>query len=344
MEVGVCRRGLAGFALAVCLMLASASAPAYCQTPLKLTLDGRIEAPAAPLLFALEQGYFKNEGLEVAIEPSAGGAEPITRLVSGGYELGIVDLNTLIRYRDQNPSAPIRAIFIVNNRPSYAVIGRKSRGIEALADVQGKRLGLAPAEPATFAWPILARVNQFDSAKVIGVNVGLLVREPMLAAGEVDAVTGASFTTPVNLREKGVPAEDISVFLMAQHGVELYGTAVFANTRALAEKPEAVKGFLSAFVRGLKDAIKDPGAAIMPIVRRNGDVAREIETERLSILVRDSVITAEVRANGLGTIDPARFERAVEQLGISHAFKTKPKLEDVFDASFLPPAAERGLD
>jgi NitT/TauT family transport system substrate-binding protein len=344
MEVGVCRRGVAVFALAVCLILASAAAPASSQTPLRLTLDGRIEAPTAPLLFALEQGYFKNEGLEVAIEPSAGGVEPITRVVSGGYELGIADINTLIRYRDQNPNAPIRAIFIVNNRPSYAVIGRKSRGVETLADVQGKRLGLAPAEPATFAWPILARVNQIDPAKVVGVNVGLLVREPMLAAGEVDAVTGASYSTPLNLREKGVPAEDISVFLMAPHGVELYGTAIFANARALAEKPEAIKGFLSGFTQGLKDTIKDPGAAIMPIVRRNGGVTREIEQERLSILIRDSIITAEVRANGLGAVDPARFERALEQLGISHPFKNKPKLEDVFDGSFLPPEPERRLE
>lgn len=341
MAVGVCRRGFVSLALAACLMPEPPSARA--QTPLRLTLDGKIEAPAAPFLLALERGYFKNEGLELAIEPSAGGLEPITRLVAGGYDLGVVDLNSLIRYRDQNPTAPLKAIFIINNRPSYAVIGRKSRGVEALSDLQGKRLGLPPAEPATLAWPILARVNQIDTGKVIGVNVGLPVREPMLAAGEIDAVTGASFVIPINLREKGVPAADISVFLMAQHGVELYGTAIVATTRALADKPEAMKGFLSAFVRGLKDSIKDPGAAVQTIVSRNGGVIREIEQERLAVLIRDCIVTAEVRANGLGGIDPPRFERAVEQL-VAAGLKGRPKLEDVFDAAVLPPEAERRLD
>ena len=344
MGVGVIRRGCASFAVAACLTLATTFVPASAQTPLKVTLDGRIEGPAAPFLLALEQGYYKAEGLEVTIEPSAGALEPITRVASGAFDIGFGDLNALIKYRDQNPSAPVKAVFVVNNRPSYAVIGRKSRGVEDPDDLEGKKLGAPVAEHASAQWPIFAKLNRIDLAKVTIINVGIPVREPMLIAGEVDAITSSSYSTPVNLREKGVPAEDITVMLMAAHGLELYGNTVFVNAKTLAEKPDAVKGFLRALTQSLKDTLKDPANAIAPVVRRANGVSREVELQRLLIAIQDCIVTPEVRANGLGGIDPARFETAVEQIAMGHTFKAKPKLADIFDASFLPAEAERKLD
>jgi NitT/TauT family transport system substrate-binding protein len=70
------------------------------------------------------------------------------------------------------------------------------------------------------------QVNGIDPSKVKIENVSFPVREPMLAAGQIDAITGYSFTTFVDLKDKGVPVGDISVLLMADYGVELYGNAI----------------------------------------------------------------------------------------------------------------------
>lgn len=343
MGVGVIRRSFMSFAVVVGFALVTAP-PANAQTPLKLTLDSRIEGPAAPFLVALEQGHFKAEGLEVTIEPSAGGLEPITRVASGAFDIGYGDINALIKYRDQNPAAPVKSVFVINNRPSYAVVGRKSRGVSAPADLEGKKLGAPAIEQASAQWPIFAKVNQLDPAKVSVINVGIAVREPMLMAGEVDAVTGSSFSSPINLREKGVPATDITVLLMSEYGVELYGNTVFVNAKVLEEKPEAVRGFLRALTLGLKDTLKDPVNSVMSVVRRNGGATRDLELERLLISIRDCILTPEVKGNGLGAVDPVRFDTAVEQIGLAYTFKAKPKLADIFDPAFLPPEAERKVD
>jgi NitT/TauT family transport system substrate-binding protein len=50
-----------------------------------------------------------------------------------------------------------------------------------------------------------------------------------------------------------------------------------------------------------------------------------------------------VKAEGLGGIVTARFDHAIDQIALASKFKARPKLEDVFDASFLPPAADRKL-
>ena len=89
-------------------------------------------------------------------------------------------------------------------------------------------------------------------------NVGFPVREPMLAQGEVDAVFGFSMSSYINLKSRGVPADDIVVMLMSDHGVDLYGNAILVSPKFAAEKPEAVKGFLRALAKGVRDTIARP--------------------------------------------------------------------------------------
>lgn len=312
------------------------------ETIVKFSLDYRIEGPAALFLYPLDKGYYKSEELNVTIEPAANSIEPIERVASGEYDIGFGDINTLIKYRDGKPGAPVKAIFMLYNRPPFAVIGRKSRGIVVPKDLEGKTLG-APASDGAFAqWPIFVQANGIDAAKVKVENVGFPVREPMLAAGQVDAITGYSFTTYVDLKDKGVPVADISVLLMADFGVELYGNAILVNSKFAAEHPDAVKGFLDAFVRGLREAVKQPSIAIESVLRRNADARKNVELERLTMAIRENIVTSEVRANGYGAIDEGRLARAIEQIAQTYKFKAgKPKPADIFDASFLPTSRDR---
>ena len=86
------------------------------------------------------------------------------------------------------------------------------------------------------------QANGIDASKVTIENVGFPVREPMLAAGQVDAITGFSFSFFINLKDKGVPVDDIAVLLMADYGVDLYGNAIIVNPKFAAEHPDAVQG------------------------------------------------------------------------------------------------------
>lgn len=311
---------------------------------INFTLDRAVEGPAAPFLLPLEKGWYKAENLNVTVSAGAR-SEAIGRVASGVFEMGLADINELIKYRDAHPEAPLRAVFIVYNRPAYAVIGRKSRGIAVPKDLEGKRLGAPAGENAFAQWPIFVNATGIDASKVTIENIGFAVREPMLAAGQVDAVTGLSYSFYINLKAKGVPADDIVVMLMADHGVDLYGKAIIVNTGFAEENAGAVRGFLRAFLKGLKLAISAPDVAIETLLRQDSTADKEIETERLRMVIRDNIVTPEVKARGLGGIDAARFARAIDQMTLAHKFKqAKPALADIFDASFLPPASERKIN
>ena len=314
------------------------------QTGVKVGLDWRFEGPATPFLLALDKGYYKAAGLDVSIEPGANSLEPINRLASGAFDIAFGDINALIKLRDQTPNTAVKAVFIVYNKPAYAIVGRRSRGVAHPKDLEGRKLGAPAADSAAAQWPLFARVATIDAAKVAVENVGIPVREPMLAAGQVDAITGFSFSTFISLKDRGVAADDIVVMLMADHGLELYGNAIMVNTKFAAEKPEAVRGFLSAFTKALKETVKSPATSIESVLRRNELAKKDVEVERLRMAIRDNILTPQVRANGYGSIEAERFAQALEQIGLVYRFKNRPAPSDIFDESFLPPPGERRVN
>jgi len=330
-------------ALAVAMVVAAATGTARAQdTSIKFSLDFKFEGPSAPFLVPLDKGYYKAEKLSVTIDSAAGSLEPINRVASGTYDMGFGDINSLIKFRDANPNTPIKAVFMVYNKPPFAVIGRKSRGVVKPKDLEGKKLG-APAPDGAYAqWPIFVEANGIDASKVTIENVGFPVREPMLAAGQVDAITGFSFSSFINLKEKGVAVDDITVLLMADYGVNLYGNAIIVNPKFAAEHPDAVKGFLRAYLKGLKETIASPATAVDSVLKRNDIAKKATELERLTMALNDNMVTPEVKKDGFGGVDAARFAKAIDQIGLTYKWKNdKPKMEDIFDASYLPPAADR---
>src|SRR5690242_19327149 len=182
------RTGLVAAALAALL-----AGPAAAQQSIKFSLDFKFEGPSAPFLVAIDKGYFKAEGLEVTIDSAAGSLEPINRVAAGTYDMGFGDINSLIKFRDANPTNPIKAVYMVYNKPAFSIVGRKSRGVQKPKDLEGKILG-APAPDGAYAqWKIFVQANGIDASKVKIENVGFPVREPMLQSGQVDAITGFSF-------------------------------------------------------------------------------------------------------------------------------------------------------
>ena len=324
--------------------LIAGSTAAEAQTPIRFTLDWRFEGPSAPFLAAIEKGYFAEEGLEVTIDSGAGSLESIPRVATGPYDMGFGDINSLIRFRDQNPEVGVKAVMMVYNRPAFAIVGRISRGVSEPKDLEGRVLGAPPPDGAWAQFPIFAVENDLDVSAITIEPVGFPTREPMLAEGQVAAVTGFSFTSFLNTIRLGVPEDDMTVLLMADYGVDLYGNAIIVNTDFAAANPEAVTGFLAAVVAGLRDAAADPAGGVAAIASRNPAQDNELEERRLVLALESNILTDWVMANGVGGIDPERFANSLEQIKLTYEFNTEPDPARFFTDAFLPPVEARMMD
>ena len=314
------------------------------QTTIRFALDARAEGPEALLVLPQDKGYFRAAGIDVELNKLALPLDPLARLASGASDIGFADFDNLVRYRDQNPAAPVKAVFVVYNKPPHAVVARRSRGITEPKRIEHKKLGVPATGGAVQAWPLFAKLNGIDLSKVNVETIGIPLRAPMLAAGQIDAAVGASFRLYIDLKDRGVPAQDILLMEMANYGLKLYGSVIVANAKFAAQKPEAVTAFLNAFVKGLKETVNQPEQAVDLIIKRDDAARREVELKRLDMMLRDNVVTPEVESAGLGGIDVLRFGEFIEQLALIYSFKSKPKPEDVFDLSLLPALLDRKVN
>lgn len=312
-------------------------------TPLRFSLDHPIDGTAAPFFLALTDGYFRDAGLNVSIDVAKGADDAIARTAAGTSDIALADINALIRFRDTANGSAVKAVCVVFNRAPYAIVARKSRGVRALADIEGKTLGVAEGDLAIRLWPALAEHNGIKASTVKLQRIGAAVREPMLSAGQVDAVTGFSYLSALNLKDRGIPADDIAVLRFADYGSSAYGAALIVNPKFAADKPEAIRAFISAFLTGLRQTIKQPGKAIDVVMTQINGGSRELELERLGAALNDNIVTAEVRHNGFGGIDPARLGKSIDDIGLDYKFRQKPTAADIFDPAFLPPADDRQL-
>lgn len=326
-------RSLAAASFALAASTASADGHA---TKVPFALDWKFEGPSAPYFVAIDNGHFKARGLEVEISAGKGSLDAIPKVATGAFPIGFADINSLIKFLDQNPGAPVIAAMMVYDKPPFAVVGRKSLGVEGPGDLAGKVLGAPPPDGAWAQFPIFAAENDIDMSDIIVEPVGFPTREPMLAESNVSSITGFSFSSYLNLVRLGVPEDDISTILMADHGVDLYGNAIIVNTDFAAENGDTVKGFLEAVALGWKDAIADPAAAIPALVTRNPAADSALEQRRLQLAIDANVVTDYTTANGMGTIDNGRMANAITQIGTVYEFQNAPDASLYFTSEFLP--------
>jgi NitT/TauT family transport system substrate-binding protein len=312
----------------------------HAQTPIKFQLDWRFEGPSALFLASAAKGYFKEVGLDVTIDAGNGSGGTVTRVASGTYDIGFADLAALMEFHANNPDAPNKpvAVMMVYNNTPAAVLTLKKNGIAKPADLNGRKLGAPGFDAGRRAFPIFAKANNISGVQWTSMDPPL--RETMLVRGDIDAITGFSFTSMLNLEARGVKPEDIVVMPYAAHGVKLYGNVIIATPKLIKENPAAVRAFLKAFLKGAKEVMANPDAAIEFVKARDGIINVDLEKRRLRMAIDSVVASPDARAEGFGVVVPGRLALMASQ--VSDAFGTKTRVDPaaVWTDAFLPPKAE----
>ena len=329
---------------AAALALASALPVAHAQsTPIKFQLDWRFEGPAALFLQPAAKGYFKAAGLDVTVDAGNGSGGAVQRVASGTYDMGFADLAAVMEFHANNPDAqnkPVAVMMVYNNTPA-SVMALKKSGIATPADLAGKKLGAPVFDAGRRAFPIFQKANKVGNVQWTAMDPPL--RETMLVRGDVDAITGFTFTSLLNLEARGVKTADVVVLPYADFGVKLYGNVIIASPKLIKENPAAIKAFLSAFTKGAKEVIANPAAAIEHVRARDGIVNVALETRRLQLAIDTVVNSADARAEGFGQAKPGRLSLMASQVSDAFNTKTRVNADDVWNGSFLPSATDLNI-
>ena len=318
---------------------ASATA-AFAATPIKFQLDWRFEGPAALFLQPVAKGYFQAAGLNVSVDAGSGSGGAIQRVASGSYDMGFADLAALMEFHANNPDVkdkPVAVMMVYNNTPA-SVMALKKSGIARLTDLTGKKLGAPVFDAGRRGFALFAKANKVGDVQWTTMDPPL--RETMLVRGDVDAITGFTFTSLLNLEARGVKAADVAVMPFADNGVKLYGNAIIVSAKLVRENPDAIRAFLKAFTKGAKEVMAHPAAAIAYVKERDGIVNTALETRRLQLAIDTAVNTSDARAEGFGQVSLTRMALMASQVSDVYVTKTRVNPEGVWNGKFLPSASE----
>ena len=324
-------------ALATLLLAATmGKAQAQSATPIKFQLDWRFEGPAAFFLAPVAKGYFKDAKLDVTVDAGNGSGGAVTRVASGTYDMGFADLAAVMEFHANNPDAPNKpvAVMMVYNNTPASVMSLKKSNIKSPADLNGKKLGAPGFDAGRRAFPIFAKANGVSGVTWVSMDPAL--RETMLAKGDIDAITGFTFTSLLNLEARGVKAEDVAIMPYPDYGVKLYGNAIIVSPKLIKENPVAIKAFLAAFTKAAKEVVANPVEGITYVKGRDGIINVALEERRLKLAIDTVINSPDARTEGFGKVNDGRLSLMASQVSDAFGTKTRVDRNAIWNGSFLP--------
>jgi NitT/TauT family transport system substrate-binding protein len=309
---------------------------------IKFLLDWAVGAPNSPFIVALEKGYFAQEGLAVIMDRGYGSADTIAKVAAGAYQMGYASLDTLIEFNVKNPGKELMGVYVVLNSAPHAVFTLKGRGINSPKDLELKKIGAPEGQATRRLFPAFAKATGIDPAKIEWVSIAPALREPALVKGDVDAITAFYSDLPI-LITLNVDPNRIVAFKYKDYGVDLYGNTIVVRKDFMQSNPEAVKKFIKAVNRAMKEVITDPEKTVDYLKQRDPLVNKSLEIQKLRIVLGDNIVTEEVRRIGLGAVDRTRLEKTIQIIVDAFNLPRTPSPDEIFTEKFLPPKEERTI-
>ncbi|MGJ7522098.1 ABC transporter substrate-binding protein [Variovorax sp. LT1P1] len=310
--------------------------------PFKFNLGWKVEASGAGFLLAHQRGYYKDAGLDVAIDTGNGSTAAISLVGSGAYDVASADLSSMIEFNVANPQAALKAVAIQYDLNPNSIIVRKDGAIKKPSDLAGKTILGQPFNASRKLFPVFAKAQGFDPSGVKWENVSPDIGDTRFVKGDFDASAYFYFTGLLNLKARGMGAEQLTVFRFSDYGMKSYGNGLVANPKSM-EQADVMRAFVKATTRGWIECIADPKAGGAAVKTREPLANQEIETERLQLIVDGTMKTADVRANGWGAATPARLQATIDETVAAFGLKSTPTVADFFSDKFLPSATDRQL-
>lgn len=276
----------------------------------------------APFYVAVEKGYFAEEGIEIEFDYSF---ETDGMALVGANErpFAIVSGDQVLLARAQE----IPVVYVMEWFQKYpiAVISKGAAGIEAPADLSGRKVGLPGFFGASYVGYLgLLAANGLVPEDVNANDIGFTQVESLLA-DQAEAVVGYANNEAVQLAGLG---EDVQVLYVSDY-IDMVANGIVTNETVIAENPELVEGFVRASLRGLADTLAEPEAAFAT----SKQYVEGLEDERLPVLEASLLLW---EADKLGEITDASWQQTQDvMLGAGLLDAPLADLEAIYTNEFV---------
>ena len=284
-------------------------------------------------IFAAEaQGYYREAGLDLDIQRGYGSGDTVKRVATGAADIGMADMASVIVGRGNGLA--VKQVASLLDRSADAIFYLKGGGISSPKDLPGHSLGATIGETTLNLLPVFAANAGFDHKKVEIVNLAPPAKFPSFVSKKVDAIVAFKTEEPGILAAATKAGVAVDRFLFSDYGVDYYSIGFIVSDDTLTKRPDMVKRFLAATLRGYVFAFKNPQAAADMFIKRFPESNRELSFAQWNVSI-DHVLTDRTRANGLGYIDRAKMQHTLDLITKYQEVKQSVGLDDIYSPAVL---------
>ncbi|MYZ48445.1 ABC transporter substrate-binding protein [Propylenella binzhouense] len=246
---------------------------------------------------AKDKGYFGDADLDVEFLLLKGSNPTIQAVAAGTAQLGLPTASSVVVGVSQG--MPLTAVSAYMQSNPEGVIARKDRGIEAIGDFVGKKVGYNVSNPTVYMFESKLGRAGIDRDKVNWITVQPEAMVPLLLSGEIDAAMGYWDWEAINAEKEGLP---VNVFVMSDDKVQIYGPVVVANSDWAKKNGDLIRRFLHATVKGWIDAAADPDMTLAVMMKANPEEDKDFMQKALAISMK-LIGSPDVAEHGFGWMD-----------------------------------------
>jgi len=250
---------------------------------------------------AVEQGFYEEAGLEVALVEAQSGTPYIDPVLQGTAEFGVASSELVVLRAQGKPVVALAPIY--QHSPLVLIVGDNA-DIDNVHELAGKRVMIAPEEAELFAY------FQVEHLDVATLELVPHEYEPdQLISGTVDAVSGYSTDEPFDLEAAGFK---FSVFRPRAGGIDFYADTLFTTEAQIREHPERVKRFLDASIKGWRYAFDHTDEVIDLILTK---YTQDHSQEHLVYEAKESRRLIQPDLVEIGYTNPGRWANIAQVYG-----------------------------
>src|SRR5580692_3623125 len=315
-------RVLARFSVLTVLAAALSSFAAH-ATDVNFITDFGYNGRHSYFYVALDKGYYKSEGLNVAILRGQGSIDAIKKIASGAAAIGFADAGALVLARS-NDSIPVKLLAIVYANPPHAIFALADSGIKTPKDLEGRTVADSAFSAIPLIFNVYAQATGIDAKKVKWVSAESSSLPSLLATGRVDAI--GQFTVGEPLIEASVKPRKVVRLAYKDGGLDYYGNGIIATEQTIKDNPDLLKAFVRATLKGMRDAFANPAEAGAIINKYHKEISPEVGTAETE-LVKE---LADLPGRPLGAIDAERIKRTIDIMAKSYPMKQSVDPKDMY--------------
>jgi NitT/TauT family transport system substrate-binding protein len=309
----------------ILLGLTSFCANAYADEAVTLRLKWLNQAQFAGFYVAKEKDYYKSEGLDVNIQP--GGPDfPAVQMVAGGNEqFGVTGADQILIARSKG--VPVVALAVIYRRNPFVMFSLQKSGVAKPADWVGKKVGVKIGGNEELIYRAVLAKAKIDKSQLTEIPVKFDIA-PLLT-GAIDVWPGYLINEVLTAEEKGFP---VNIVYPSDYGIDLYADTLFTTEAMLKAKPDVVRNFVAATLKGWNTATAAPEEAAKITVKYGDKLTYEHELA----MVKASAPLLKPDNKPIGFMDAAGWSSA-QQLLLGAGLQKEPT--DVAKA-FVAPATQ----